>query len=485
MQILDELEGLISRNLTQQNDLYQSKEILNKFKQNRGELKELLETFKNYEALLETIKSNAIYFILHLDTINSWLLSDDFRQNFHSKSHPYPSLINPLEANYETLGADLAWSLNLPLNYTPKLVWMAIQSSGTMLNILATELITKQAIYSANGILGTWNANGFWDSTNRLYKYCLEHKPELITVGFRNFKFFNLLKPDTNVAYAVRDPLSLFKTATNHIDNQNLVGGRQEFELDMDLLKRDDIFAKVSYYGGKDSPNMDRIELYRDKGWFGFCFDFYKSVSNLKSIGISPICIEFDQLSPKNAFDTYLNVAKACKLDIPDKEALKNLLSFKINRFEGDLISLPVKLYACRERGKEVSITITTHALHPNKTNFEDITQKVFGKRKLIFENVILLVEKQEIAHLHDTLLNSVRLWLNKYMDLLEENEKKIKEKLYSEAQILEYFKEHKDTALKLKQSLDRCYEHVKQDYPQYVEKWKYYKEFEELCSRF
>ncbi len=426
------------------------------------------------------MRENIFYFFLHFKEIQTWLLSAKFKDEFYKTKHPYPAFINPSKADYQALGADLAWGLNLPLPYRPKLVFLAIQSSGTYLAILACEFINKSKFYEANGTLGSWNAQGFWDNTNRIYKICLEQKPEFIVVGFRNYKFFNLLVPHTKVAYALRDPISLFKTAVNHIDNTNLQSGVEEFELDENSLKGD-IFAKISYYGNKDNPDLDRIKLYQDKGWFGFCFDFYKSILNLKARNCELICLEFDELSTKNAFKTFLKLAKDCKFQISDESAFKKLLSHKINRFCGELLSLPIKLRA----SKNLSFILTTHALCPDTRDFKELTSEIFKDRKLNFNNIILLVKKQEFKFLSAEILEKASAWLNKYMNLLEQNEKKIKERLYDEVRILEYFKRNKNLALKLKLSLDKCYELTKKEYPAYIEKWKFYKEFEKICADF
>lgn len=473
-------------------------ESIKQYKAKQNEITQILEKFQYYKALIQTIHNNASFFVLHFEQIKIWLESQEFKDRFLTKLFAYPSLINPHTADYEKLGADVAWELNLPLNYTPKLVWMAIQSSATMMNILATELLTQKQIYTlSNNACGAWNAEGFWHNTNRLYKYCLEHKPEIISVGFRNFKFFHLLLSNTKVAYIVRDPISLFRLAVNHIDNEALQKGVENFTLAMDCKR--DVFAKLSYYGNKDAPDINRIMHYKDKGWFGFCFDFYKTIEILKSLDIEPICLEFTKMKPKNAFNTYKQMQKLCNFRIENEEALNTLLSHRINRFEGSLISLPVRLYVhekhlqtsqetfcCEgEWGGGVDILITTHALHPDKTDFKDLTKEIFQTRKLLFENIVILIKHSQSAVLKSNakLFTAVKIWLHSYMDSFEQNEKNIKAKLYDERQILEYFKERKDLALKFKESLDRCYKHIKEKYPHYVKKWKFYKEFENLCK--
>ncbi|MCX2682896.1 DUF2972 domain-containing protein [Campylobacter sp. MIT 21-1685] len=475
---------------------YDKQEILKHYEEKEEKIVQLLDKFQDYEALMQTIFINSHFFVSHFDEIQTWLESKEFNKKFLSKLSLYPSLIDPKTADYNKLGADLAWDLNLPLNYTPKLVWMSIQSSGTMMNILATELLNKKRIYTFdNNACGAWNADGFWDNTNRLYKFCLQHKPEIITVGFRNFKFFHLLLSDTKVAYIVRDPISLFRLAVNHVDNEALKKGVTDFTLAMDW-KKNDIFAKISYYGNKDKPDINRTVAFKDKGWFGFCFDFYKTVHVLENLNITPFCLEFTQISPENAFHTYKKLQKLCGFHIEDEKTLQNLLSHRINRFEGSLISLPVRLHAHEKHLEQlkndsffeyeggVDIFVSTHALHPNKTEFIDLTKKIFQTRKLLFENIIILVKRSQIHILESNkeLFTAVQTWLHSYMDSFEENEKNIKEKLYDENQILEYLHNEKELALKLKESLDCCYKHIKEKYPHYLKKWKYYQKFEKLC---
>ncbi|HFZ5011693.1 TPA: DUF2972 domain-containing protein, partial [Campylobacter jejuni] len=73
--------------------------------------------------------------------------------------------------------------------------------------------------------------------------------------------------------------------------------------------------------------------------------------------------------------------------------------------------------------------------------------------------------------------------YLNDYMDALEKHEQKIKDNLITEEQILDYLKDKKDLRIKLKQLIDDDLTYVRENHPEYLQKWKYYQEFEKLCE--
>ncbi len=52
-----------------------------------------------------------------------------------------------------------------------------------------------------------------------------------------------------------------------------------------------------------------------------------------------------------------------------------------------------------------------------------------------------------------------------------------------SEWQILEHLRENKDLRLKIKEILDNELNYIKQNHPEFIQKWKYYLEFERMCA--
>lgn len=114
-----------------------------------------------------------------------------------------------------------------------------------------------------------------------------------------------------------------------------------------------------------------------------------------------------------------------------------------------------------------------------------DITKEIFDNRKLMFNNIILLIKNKDYQLLHDDkeLFLASKKYLNEYMNALEEHEQKIKNNLITEEQILDYLKDKKDLRVKLKQLIDDDLTYIKENHPEYLQKWKHYQKFEKLCE--
>ncbi|ENJ8750192.1 hypothetical protein AB2A77_000958 [Campylobacter jejuni] len=132
----------------------------NLFMCNLDNLKIILDLHKNYIPVLKVIFQNFNYTLNHLEMIQEWLLSSDFKQRFQDVNHPYPSLLDPKKLNdqaekinYHNISGELAWKMNLPLPENYKLIWLWAACSGTM------------AIYTFFNYsdISTINANGWED----------------------------------------------------------------------------------------------------------------------------------------------------------------------------------------------------------------------------------------------------------------------------------------------------------------------------------
>ncbi|EAH9136143.1 DUF2972 domain-containing protein, partial [Campylobacter upsaliensis] len=84
-----------------------------------------------------------------------------------------------------------------------------------------------------------------------------------------------------------------------------------------------------------------------------------------------------------------------------------------------------------------------------------------------------------------EKLFNASQIYLNKFIEKLE-NLRKTYEKTYAkEEDVLAYLKTYKTEALIFKKILDKELTHIKANRPDIVASWKYYKEFEKMCEKF
>ncbi|EAK0961017.1 DUF2972 domain-containing protein [Campylobacter upsaliensis] len=125
--------------------------------------------------------------------------------------------------------------------------------------------------------------------------------------------------------------------------------------------------------------------------------------------------------------------------------------------------------------------------LKNDKAELKDYT-KEFSNQELETLNIIALkMSKEDFKALKkdEKLFNESQIYLNKFIEKLE-NLRKTYEKTYAkEEDILAYLKSYKTEALMLKKILDKELTHIKANRPDIVNSWKYYKEFEKMCEKF
>lgn len=85
------------------------------------------------QALKNSNNEKFFTFVLkNIETICTWLNSNEFRDRYLSTKHPYPPLINPnfIEIDSSRHCAELAWDLNLPLPKHYKFIYISPHGVG-------------------------------------------------------------------------------------------------------------------------------------------------------------------------------------------------------------------------------------------------------------------------------------------------------------------------------------------------------------------
>lgn len=477
-----------------------------KFFKNYEIIKGILSTYKDYKPILDNIFHNFDFFIENFIVIKEWLYSDEFYQKYKKGNHPYPSLLDPKKLNndneklnYNNISPELAWGLNLPLPNKYKMVWLLHPATGS----LAIEFFLK--LIEIKYFLNPWiSAKDIYSNNYLFLKKYFGFIVLFSNYDFENRKILYLIQECKAVFMCARDPLGLIRHFLNHINRhktyQNIMSSMKKINLSYSYN-----FPKnVIICSSKEIPEVSGIEkilqnntdLGRHFQTFYFTtqgrLDILRQYNKIKNIE----CLELEDINKENAFDTFTRLAK--KYDFtPPNDPIP--FQGRVNNSNGDLIYLPVTLYthpydltnystddntSFGLKGG-VNIIITTHQIHPKKDGFVDVSYEIFNDRKLMFDNIILLVKynEYEVLKSNQELFLASKKYLNNYMDALEKHEQKIKDNLITEEQILDYLKDKKDLRIKLKKILDKDLTYVRENHPEYLQKWKYYQEFEKLCQ--
>ncbi|ECL6334634.1 TPA: DUF2972 domain-containing protein [Campylobacter jejuni] len=490
-------------NLNNINISLKNKELLIK---NIELVKDILQLHRDYKPILKNIFHNFDYALKHLELIKEWLLSDNFYQRYKKENHPYPSLLDPKKLNdknekinYKNISAELAWDMNLPIGN--KQVWLMNASCGlSALNAVFLKLC------NVNLDINVWmDIKDIYYKlyTNRTFSYIPPIAPERVKYE----KILYLLQNVETVFYIVRDPISILKHGINHINNllvdSNMNQRCKRINLTFNYFS---CFPKC-YYAfceNKTRPDVKYLENCIDSGFF---LTIQSRLDVLRGNKIKKIeCLEMLDINFDNAFNTFVRLSDNYG-DIFQKPSNQKPFSGRINRNQGDLIFLPVSVYVHAydlnnvfdinninpnledalsfELNGGVNIIITTYQIHIDMNNFINITNEIFKDKELVFQNIILLIQKDEYEILKNNkkLFLASKKYLNGYMDALEKHEKELKRYLVTEKQILSYLKSNNKLRIKLRNILDRELAYIKKNHPEYINRWKYYQEFEKMCK--
>ncbi len=81
------------------------------------------------------------------------------------------------------------------------------------------------------------------------------------------------------------------------------------------------------------------------------------------------------------------------------------------------------------------------------------------------------------------TLLRLLQEYFKKYFSALRGYIKNTQDNLFSEQDILNYFKNHPQLALEFKKQVQGDIEIIKSQSPHIIDSWKYYQEFLRICE--
>ena len=461
------------------------------FKKEYLVIKDIFERHKDYKELLDNILRNFGYFLDNFKSIEAWLKSDEFYENFKNKKHPYPSLLNPKEINYDDISAELAFSLYLPLQPDRcNFVWFCRNSTGlgAISSFFGHMKVDFKPPYA------------YWD-VKSWYLFLYEDKNRIISVEIGlMYILYHFIPKDIKLFCVYRDPISYIKHMINHVD-WKIIPGKKIINLRTNL-KSENLFSKSKNVTTKTfTPCVSSLE----HPWvLDYMLNFHKAMDVLDSKNKEVYMLEFEDINFQNAFDTFTKLAYKFGFNPPSN---KELFQHRANRSNGDLFTLPVTFVAHKsdldyiyDENKEdhkenessfnmlggFKILITTYQLTPERDKFLDITKEIFADRELMFKNLILLIkrDKYKAFKRNERLFLASKQYINSYVSVMEKYEQEINDKLITEEDILEYLRDYKDLRNKYKTLIEEDLRYVKKYHPEYIQKWKYYQEFLKLCEK-
>ncbi|MBZ7961364.1 DUF2972 domain-containing protein, partial [Campylobacter molothri] len=297
-------------------------------------------------------------------------------------------------------------------------------------------------------------------------------------------KLFYLINKKTDIFFIIRDPISIIKTALNHIDNLYAWNNFQQNSLYKKITycnySFESLFPKILYaYSNSYKVNIKDIDKCLSN--YEFYFTLNKRLNILKNISKNIVCINFEELKFKNIFNTLNKLSMKFKFNKPS-EKYRFVFESKVNTFEG-LLHLPVEINIFN---LQVFIT-TPYLLTLEKSNiskFKNIT-KIFFENDFVLDNIIITCD---IKYNIDFFLKNNK-WIEfkdyivAYIKALKKYINYTKTNLISEEDILNYLKKNKQLYFKFRTHINENITYIKDNHPEYIKTWKYYQEFEKMCE--
>ncbi|MCR6578203.1 DUF2972 domain-containing protein, partial [Campylobacter insulaenigrae] len=296
-------------------------------------------------------------------------------------------------------------------------------------------------------------------------------------------KNFFLLNKKCDIFFIVRDPISIIKTALNHIDNMYAWNNFQQDLIYKKITYKNysfnKLFPKILYaYSQAYKVNVKDIKKCLDNHEFYYTLN--KRIYMLKNISKNIICVNFEDIKSENIFNTLVKLSERFKFKKPPEE-YRFIFEKRINMYEG-LLHLPVTIDIFN-----IKIIITTPYLFSHSKDdfykYQNIT-KILFEDDFILNNVMIICERKQVEmFLKNKKWNEFKDYIVAYIDALNQYIKEVKTNLVTERDVLSYLKRHKSLSFVFKEYIDENIAYVKKYHPEYLKTWKYYQEFEKMCE--
>lgn len=469
-----------------------------------------------------------VLFSKHLDfilkyhqEILEWLESKEFQEQYLDTNHPYPPLINPKrltkESNnpyanlsYESIPAELAWEMNLPLPKQFLFIYRELSSSASWAipNFLQFCGVCLVPCTNNQGFMFASFKSAYYTMLNSESPHCLRFRywynpkttPKFIALSLRDKIPFLIVS---------RDPIERLLHAVNHLNHGSF--GFDSFKLKIPKsIKRFNLtqnpknlmfHPSFALNNNRYFPSVD--SCLNSNLW---CFaELRCALQSMQDLwdNISEVeVVDFLDMKENMAFETLCKWAVRFGFDAPNDA---KYFQMRQNRHTGSLYHLPVSLFVNkRDLGNEFwehtnvqdSTSCDLDDSFEIKIGFYHTFAKVSGMRDisgLIFEDNVEIEGAQIVALLctdqYDDLLSNRELfvalkrYVKAYILELKENESKLKASLITQKQLMEFLCNNKTACAILKEKMAEQVAFTQRFKPKIVESWKYYQEFLRMCE--
>lgn len=410
-----------------------------------------------------------------------WVNSTTFKEKYIATNYPYPPLLNPDQIPYQSISADLAWELNLPL---PNNYGFTFLTSHAVGRSATSTCLAKCGVPTYLDFI-------FFDSNK--YRYIgyyniLKHSEipsqynmvAISEVQQQQEKFFYLLRQKPFLILC-RDPISCLKTLLNY----PIISSHSKKDY---TLQDRDFLVQVQKHTfnelGVSNIIPDILDAFNNKS--SYCRLIEKA-----------IVIQTDDVAPQNAFTTFKKLSNIFGFEQPKEEDrimfettfVQGIFEclfpiiLKINKSDfSDDTTLEVEhfyIYICSNvvwflmnMEKHLGeLECITSFLDLRQQAINDLTIKMDRKYFCFLQKDLQLIKK--IKHYLEQLLFA----------LYEQNELYKKGANITQEDILTFFRYSTNCRKKFKTHLDERVAYFKEYHPGIVASWKYYLEFEKMCA--
>ena len=420
----------------------------------------------------------------------------------------YPPLLNPKKVDYTKIPAHIAWDLNIPLPPYYKFLYFGSHAVGNrgLESFLRRCGGLNYCVQSPSLKCESWAKESYFCYFKQIIEnYCVFPPPRYFAyLSVREYMYddkykdkFYALIPKSKALYLVRDPVGMLKSYTSYHCRPSFT---QIFDFSLNF---EDIFEGLvqyaDWYYDKDKlhwkpskqPTL-RTSIFR-LNQYDMTFhdtDLRKALINIADEDI--ICIDMSEIIGERAFETTKSLANAFDF-IPPKLEDKEKFGLKAGLYEG---LLPIKFvyddfifylldnaYCADDR---IYIELGMFVKHSESLLYRDITRFLFEVDSF-YGRIIVCILQKDFEALKDNkeFCSKIKSKLLEFIPRLEQQRKIEESKRFSEKDILEYFKSHKDLCLKAKAVFEKHLAFLASVRPDIIESWKYYQEFENIVQSY